>query len=81
MLRTAPGRPVGEVEDEYREIIARHGLRGIDDYMIGTTARTMVDARWARHHPFSAVAFVWRHRKGRSFFRALRGMWRPRFGG
>lgn len=81
MWRTARGRPVRDVEGEYRELIARHGLRGIDDYMVESTARAMVDPHWARHHPLRAVAFAWRYRRRGGFVRALRFIWRPRFAG
>jgi hypothetical protein len=81
MCRNAPGRSVTEVEAEYRQIIARHGLLGIDDFVVKSTARVMVDPRWAIHHPASAVAFAWRHRQRHGFMSALRAILRPRFAG
>lgn len=65
-------RPVAEVKAEYREIIARHGLIGLDDYVVELTGGVMVDPRWAIHHPASAVAFAWRHRQRAGFVSALR---------
>jgi hypothetical protein len=66
-----PRPPLRAVEQVPR-IIARHGLAKIEDYMVESTARAMVDPRWALHHPVSAVAFAWRYRQRRGFVTALR---------
>jgi hypothetical protein len=81
LWRTAQDRPIAQLEDEYRQLITRHGVRGVDALSVAITARVMTDGRWAQHHPFAAVALAWRHRDSQGFVRSFRRVWRPRFVG
>lgn len=81
MQQGARGRPVGEVEREYRRLIQVHGLRGVSDYHVELTARVLSDGAWVRHHPVDTVRFCWRHRRQPGALATVRALSRPRFAG
>lgn len=81
MQETSRGRPVVEVEQQYRRLIRSHGLRGISDFDVELTARVMSDPDWVRHRPVDAVRFCWRHRRRPGVAGTVRALGKPRFVG
>lgn len=81
LVRTAPGRPVEQVEERLRALVPRHGRDPQAELSLSLTARVLVDPRWLRHHPLAACSLAWRHRRVRSPLRTLLWLRRPRFAG
>ena len=80
-LRTATrGSDVLEAERLIRRWADERGLR-LAEVDVVLMARVMSDVHWARNHPLSALALVWKHRRSRPPHRSLLWLWRPRFAG
>lgn len=74
------GRSVAESEARLRAWAAQHApyLREVD---VQVQARVMSDPRWARRHPFAALALSWSHRRSRPVHRTLGMLYRPTIAG